>query len=175
MAFVIRSNVAKLDARLDALAKVPQQRASAKALRAGANVIARKARLKAPVGKTGNLKTSVRVKPTKLKGSGRRGPNTGIKVTVAAPHGAIVTLGTQFRIRKRIGGFLAWKGPGPDPRTKETGLIGQAGTGRRGRRLKGRQPFFKRAVIANQAEANRRVIETLSFEVEKAHLQGKGK
>lgn len=168
MAFQVLSGVPQLDKRLADLGPAGR-RAGMKALRKSGNLIARKARLVAPVGKSTNrrqqlmggrygvrLKASVKVRsinPT-------RKSVVGLKVSVGAKHGHLVTLGTQFRVRKRIGGFLEWKGPGPDPRNRETGLSRP-------------RPFFRYAYIATRDEARKTMIETMAFEVEKAWIQSK--
>lgn len=117
MAFIV-TGIAELEATFKAVGDKVSSRASRRAVQYTGQLIAREARAAAPVGKTKRLRKSVRFKWERRY---RKGPITAGKVTVGAPHGHLITMGTQERMRQRIGGYYAWRGSGPDPRNKSTG------------------------------------------------------
>lgn len=79
-------------------------RVSVAALSAGLVVVRREIRKAAPVGKTGNLKRSIRTRNEKNKHTGVRTAKAGVNVgkqresTVRAPHSHLVALGTTDRV-----------------------------------------------------------------------------
>jgi HK97 gp10 family phage protein len=167
MAFTLKSNIPGLDKRLAQLSTVPARGASRKALRAGLTVIAKAAQVAAPTGKNTlqrrRSNPAVRLKKTVKVRNAKSGRHvTGMKVTVGAPHGHFVVLGTSPRRRARIGGFLKWRGSLQQRINRSTG----SGAARA-------NPFFRLTVISKSGEVRQVTIKTLSYEVEKAHLQGK--
>lgn len=167
MAFCIVTGSRLVNQRLKELGGKGAQRASASALRAGATILKKQATKDAPVGKntkerqkkdpSKRLKLTVKVKPAK-----EGGKVVSLKVTVGAPHGHFVTIGVLPRhggrqgihslngranartdgstARKKIGGFLAFKGdPALDKRNKRTGR-------------QRANPFFRRAIRTTESQ-----------------------
>lgn len=118
MPFIVVSGVAELDRTLREVGDKVASRASRRAVQFTGQIIAREAKQASPKPLTGNLRRQIRFKWDKV---GRYIVNG--KVTIGSRHGHLVTLGTNDRVRKRIGGKFAWHGSGPDPRNKGTGAV----------------------------------------------------
>ena len=96
-----------------------QRKATLRALKPAAAILRKQAKSTVPVGPTGNLKRSIRVRS--LKGMP---PAVSVHPTYKiAPHKHLIESGTKERTRRRIGGKWAYLEPVADVSRRTTGKV----------------------------------------------------
>jgi HK97 gp10 family phage protein len=123
MARKIITGLPELEKTLKNLADKTADKIARSALRAGVVVVAKAEKAAAPVGKTGQLKASIGSRVGKGRSGifqAKAGVNVGKRTKAKqakgpmAPHAHLAALGTQPRLRKRLGGrFSNIKNPTP--------------------------------------------------------------
>jgi HK97 gp10 family phage protein len=121
-----------------------QRKAINRALKPAAAILRKQAKSMAPVGATGRLKRSIRVRA--LRGMP---PAISVHPTYKiAPHKHLVHEGTKERTRKSIGGKFAYLGPNTSEATRSTGKIEG-------------NPFFTDAWKIVQSRVSESVVENM--------------
>lgn len=143
MSSAVVTGVKELDRALSDLANRGAIKAAKAAITASLIVLEKAARAAAPAGKRGSMKRTIRRKWVK---DGKY--VVGGKVTLAAKHGHLVTLGTRERTRKRIGGLFMGRG---NPRTGK--VVGSH--------------FFKRSTEGAMSQAISVLHDRLALQIEK--------